>query len=103
MFLAATRRGSVLRRLRSRLTYGNVMSTLAVFIALGGTSYALTLPRNSVGSRELRSGSVGSSELKTGAVTGRDIKNRTIRLTDISPSTRASLRGKQGPPGQPGP
>ena len=27
-------------RLRQRLTYANVMSTLAVFIALGGSSYA---------------------------------------------------------------
>ncbi len=26
--------------MRSRLTYANVMSTLAVFIALGGSSYA---------------------------------------------------------------
>ena len=37
-------------RVKSRLTYGNVMSTVAVFIALGGTSYALSLPRDSVGS-----------------------------------------------------
>ena len=30
----------LLHRLRDRLTYANVMSTLAVFIALGGSSYA---------------------------------------------------------------
>ena len=30
----------MLAKLRSRLTYANVMSTLAVFIALGGSSYA---------------------------------------------------------------
>src|SRR3954465_8130982 len=30
-------------------TYTNVMSSIAVFLAIGGTSYALTLPRNSVG------------------------------------------------------
>jgi hypothetical protein len=93
----------VLRRLTSRLTYGNVMSTFAVFIALGGTSYALTVPRNSVGSRQLRPRSVGPSELKTGAVSTRDIKNHGIRLTDISPATRESLRGSRGPAGPPGP
>jgi hypothetical protein len=31
-----------MRRLRQRLTYANVMATLAVFIALGGTTYAAT-------------------------------------------------------------
>ena len=30
----------MLRQIRNRLTYANVMSTLAVFIALGGSSYA---------------------------------------------------------------
>ena len=43
-----------MRRLRDRLTYANVISSLALFIALGGTSYALTLPRNSVGSAQIR-------------------------------------------------
>src|SRR4051794_3021074 len=89
----------VLSRLRSRLTYGNVMSTVAVFIALGGTSYALTLPRNSVGSRELRERSVGASELKTGSVASRDLRNRAIKLRDLALATRTTLRGKQGPPG----
>jgi hypothetical protein len=103
MFTEATRRGNVLERLRRKLTYGNVMSTIAVFIALGGTSYALTLPRNSVGSRELRPRSVGSSELKSGAVTSLDIRDRTIRLRDIAPATRGSLRGVPGPPGPQGP
>jgi hypothetical protein len=93
----------VLDRLRRRLTYGNVMSTIAVFIALGGTSYALTLPRNSVGPRELRPRSVGASELRPGAVTSIDIRNRTIHLRDISLATRESLRGVPGPPGPQGP
>ena len=43
------------RRLRSRLSYANVTASLALFIALGGTGYAaVTLPRNSVGSAQLR-------------------------------------------------
>jgi hypothetical protein len=102
MFCPATRRGNVLERLRQRLTYGNVMSTVAVFIAFGGTSYAFTLSRNSVGSRELKPRSVGASELKTGAVSSTDIKNRGIRLTDVSLATRAALRGQRGEQGPPG-
>jgi hypothetical protein len=46
-------------RLSGHLTYGNVVATLALFVALGGASYAaVMLPANSVGSRQLRSGAV---------------------------------------------
>lgn len=44
--------------MRAKLTYANVMSTLAVFLALGGGAFAYKLGRNSVGSREIRDGAV---------------------------------------------
>jgi hypothetical protein len=54
----------MLQRLRDRLTYANVMSTVAVFVALGGVSYAVsTLPANSVGTKQLRKHSVTSVKL----------------------------------------
>jgi hypothetical protein len=57
-------------RIRARLTYANVMATVAVFIALGGASYAaLKVPRDSIGPRHLKNPSVGEKELKDGAVT----------------------------------
>jgi hypothetical protein len=100
----ATRKGErQMRDIRERLSYANVMATLAVFIALGGTSYALTLPRNSVGSTQLRSSSVGNSELKRSAVTSTKVRARSLRLSDLSRSARAALRGQTGPPGPAGP
>ena len=58
-----------MRRLRDRLTYANVVATIALFVALGGSSYAaLTLPRNSVGAKQLKPRSVGKSELRSGSV-----------------------------------
>jgi len=85
---------SVLRNLRDRLTYSNVMATTAVFVALGGTSYAaITLPRNSVGSNQIRSQAVRSS----------DIRDRTIAVRDISREARSSLKGERGPQGLRGP
>lgn len=85
-----------MERLKGRLTYANVMATIAVFVALGGSSYAaLTLPRNSVGAKQIRKGAVGTSELH----------DRSVRLRDISASARKSLRGAtgaQGPAGAPG-
>jgi len=69
-----------------RLTYSNVTSTLALFIALGGTSYAVTkLPRNSVGSGQVRDHSLQRKDLAAGAV-----------------SQRRGPRGPQGPAGAAG-
>lgn len=94
-------------KLRSKLSFANVTSVLALFIALGGTGYAaITLPRNSVGPNQIRQGAVGTSELRTGAVRSGDVRNRSIRLRDISTSARSSLRGQTGatgPAGPPGP
>ena len=44
----------MLARVRDRLTYTNIVASLALFVALGGTGYAaLRLPRNSVGPAQL--------------------------------------------------
>jgi hypothetical protein len=91
-------------RLRDRLTYANVTATIALFIALGGTSYAVaTLPRNSVGSEQLRSNAVDASEIRRGAVRSSEIRDSSIRLRDISKATKDSLHGQTGPQGPPGP
>ena len=91
------------RRVRSKLSYANVIATIALFIALGGTGYAaLTLPPNSVGPAQLRPSSVGNSELHSRAVDSRVIRNKSIRLTDISRTARDALKGAQGPAGPSG-
>ena len=44
--------------IRGKLSFANVMSMVAVMIALGGTSYAaIKLPANSVGSTQLKTSS----------------------------------------------
>jgi hypothetical protein len=91
-------------RLRSKLSFANVTAVLALFVALGGTGYAaVTLPRDSVGSAQIKNRAVGSSELKSNAVTSRAIRNRSVGLTDISPVARSALRGQPGPQGPAGP
>jgi hypothetical protein len=91
-------------RLLSRLTYSNLLATLAVFISLGGTSYAvLDLPRNSVGSRQIRPLAVGASDIRSNAVRSRQVKARSLRMSDLSQRTRTSLRGQRGASGPPGP
>ena len=93
-----------MQRFKDRLTYANVMATLALFMALSGSSYAIaTLPRNSVGSKQLRSNSVGVSEIRRGAVRSSEIRDGAIRMRDISHSTKDSLQGQIGPQGPSGP
>jgi hypothetical protein len=84
----------MLSRLRARLTYANVMATVAVFIALGGSSYAaLNLPKNAVGAAQLKTGSVRASE----------VKNGSLGAGELTRKARASLRGQQGATGLQGP
>jgi len=48
---------------RFRLTYANVIASLALFVALGGSSYAaIKLPAGSVGAKQLRTGAVTSAK-----------------------------------------
>ncbi len=41
-------------RVRAHVTFANVVSLTALFVALSGGAYALTVPRNSVGSAQLK-------------------------------------------------
>jgi hypothetical protein len=63
-------------RVRKVLSFSNVMSVIAVFIALGGTAVALRVGRNTVGSTQLKAGSVRST----------DIGNRQVRPIDTARS-----------------
>lgn len=83
-----------MRTLRGKLTYANVISTLCLFMLLGGGAYAATkLPRNSVGTKQI----------KNGAVTGKKIRNGTIEAGKLTAAAAASLKGQKGDPGAVGP
>jgi hypothetical protein len=77
----------VLAKLRQRLTYANVMSTLAVFIALGGSSYAaLTISGASIENR-----SIPAKKLKRNSITAREV--RESRLSRVPRAKRADRLG----------
>ncbi|HTZ87494.1 MAG TPA: hypothetical protein VMB05_12575 [Solirubrobacteraceae bacterium] len=49
---------------RVKVSYANVVATIALFVSLGGVSYAVTsLPANSVGGRQLKPRAVGPGAL----------------------------------------
>ena len=67
-----------------RLTYANVIATLALFVALGGVGYAATqLPKNSVGTNQL--------------------KKEAVTPVKLSQASKSALTGAAGPVGPSGP
>ena len=101
---------SFISKLRSSLSYGNVMATVAVFLALSGTgAYAakklkFKLPVNSVLSSHIRDGQVGSADLADGAVRrvedrcgrGRRSKDRAGRGDRGEGARRVADRARHG-------
>jgi hypothetical protein len=77
----------VRNKLRQRLTYANMMSTLAVFIALGGSSYAaITISGSSIKNR-----SIPAKKLKRNTITGKEV--RESRLSRVRRAKTADRLG----------
>lgn len=80
----------LLHRLRSRLTYANVMSTLAVVLVLaGGTAYAAT-------------SLITGRQVARETLTSVNVKNGTLGVADLSLVARNALRGARGAAGADG-
>lgn len=111
----------MLAKLRSRLTYANVMATFAVFIALGGSSYAALR----VTGRDVPKNALTGADIKN--LTGKDVRNNSLTGKDVKRLTSSDVtngrllaedfaagqlprgdkgdqgeRGAEGPAGQPG-
>jgi hypothetical protein len=74
-----TRRSRAFGRLGAHLSFANVTALLALFVALGGSSYAAMR----VGSADIADNSVRSVDLRDNSVRGRDIHKGTVRGTDF--------------------
>lgn len=87
---------------RKYLTFANVTSLLALFIALSAGSYAaLSLPKNSVGTAQIKAkavsraklaaGSVDGSKIAANAIDGSKVKDGTLSGSDINLATLAKV------------
>jgi hypothetical protein len=72
-------------KLRPKLTYANVIASIALFVALGGAAVAAGLPK----------GSVGPNQLKRGAVTANAIRKQAVTSGKLAP--KSVIAGKLGP------
>jgi hypothetical protein len=72
------KRDPMLTRLRQHLTYANVVASLALFVALGGSSYAAL--------------SITGSDVRDGSLTGRDIKRNSLTCRQIKEARLGTVR-----------
>jgi hypothetical protein len=92
------------------LTFANVVSLIALFVALGGSSYAAL----TVTGRNVKNSSLTGRDVKNNSLTGSDVKNlRSVDIKDASlqakdfargqlpagPQGIQGIQGIQGPPG----
>ncbi|HWO84617.1 MAG TPA: hypothetical protein VNM38_12630 [Solirubrobacterales bacterium] len=68
-----------MKQITKRLTYANVMSSIAVFLVLGGaTALAAGLGKNSVGTKQLKKNAVTGAKVKNGSLGPGDLKAGVI-------------------------
>ena len=96
----------MLIKLRDRLTFANVVSLLALFVALGGTSVAaVSLKRNAVKGRHIANNAVTAPKVKDRSLTGQDFAPGQLpqgEKGDTGPPGADGAAGAAGPPGADG-
>jgi hypothetical protein len=94
-------------RIKAGLTYANVIATLALFLALGGGAYAaFKLPKDSVGSKQIKDDAVNSSKVKNRSLSADDFKAGGLPAGAQGPQGIQGIKGDtgtQGIQGQTGP
>jgi hypothetical protein len=79
-----------MEKVKQRITYANVVATIALFVALGGSAFAakkLVLPKNSVTSKSVKDGSLKGKDLAKGTITGDLVAKNTLNADNINQAT----------------
>jgi hypothetical protein len=66
----------MMSRLRSGLSYANVVATLALFVALGGSAYAVS----QIGSKQVKNRSLKGIDLRRNTLTGKEVRESKLGL-----------------------
>jgi hypothetical protein len=96
------------KQIRKRLTYANVMSSIAVFLVLGGaTAFAAAqLGKNTVGAKQLKRNAVVAAKIKNSAITTEKVKDGSLLGSDFQsgqlPQGAVGSEGPKGPKGDTG-
>lgn len=77
-------------RVRRLLTFPNVVSLTALFVALGGSSYAALR----VSSKQIVDNSVRSKDIRNGELRGIDVRNGSLTPADFRQGTLTSIESR---------
>ena len=77
----------MLAHFRSRLSYANVVATLALFIALGGSSYAVT----QITSKDVKNRSLKGGDLRKNTLTGTEVNESKLRQVPNARRAQSAL------------
>jgi hypothetical protein len=73
-----------MKQIRTRLSYANVMSSLAVFLLLGGASaYAAKQQTKKVGATQIKASAVTTAKIKNGAVDASKLKDAAVTAAKL--------------------
>jgi hypothetical protein len=79
----------MLTRFKEGLRFANVVSMIALFVALSGGAYAaIKLPANSVKAKNIKSGAVKTAKLANNAVTAPKIKDGEVGNAELATSAK---------------
>jgi hypothetical protein len=89
----------VVRRSNIRISPASLLALVALFVALGGVSYAAA----TIDGKSIQNNSIPGKKLKNKAITNKKVKPGTLAANRLTPAARASLKGAQGQQGPQGP
>jgi hypothetical protein len=94
----------MMNQLRQRLTYANVMATIAVFVALGGTSIAagIALKKSSVKGKHIAKNAITSPKVKNASLLAKDFAAGQLPKGDKGDKGDKGNKGEQGEQGEQG-
>jgi hypothetical protein len=78
--------------IRRQLTFANLVSIVALAIALGGAAYAVTVaPKNSVRSKSVKNETLKGKDIKDEKLTGADVKRNSLDGSDVDERSLAQV------------
>jgi hypothetical protein len=86
----------LLSKFRNRLSFANIVSVVALFVALGGSSYAAI----KVTGKNVQDSSLTGRDVKNSSLTTSDVKDRSLLAADFKPGQLPG--GAEGPKGDKG-
>jgi hypothetical protein len=80
-----------MERIRRHMSFANVISVIALFVALGGASYAaVSLPKNSVGPKQIKKRAVRGKHINKNSVSASKIQGNSISSPKIADGSVSS-------------